>query len=104
MNDDTDVARTLMDRIEGNLWQYNLVRIVALDVTDDYRLPHGPVPMECYPVLAEKWVLASHIDAALADPSLVDGYLYDWHETPAEPSGPWYVGMVNRGVIQDLPG
>ncbi|MBX3097189.1 MAG: hypothetical protein KF812_10025 [Fimbriimonadaceae bacterium] len=93
-----------MDKIDGNLWEYNLVRLVVLDVSDDYRLPHGPLPMDCYPVLTERWVLATQIDHTLADPKLVDGYLYDWHESPEIPSGTWYVGMVDRGMIQELPG
>ncbi len=88
-----------MATIAGNLWEYNFARIIVLDVTDDYRLSQGPVPMDCYPVLKEVWVPMFEIDARLADPHLMEGYLYDWHESPDRPDAPWFVGVVHAQLL-----
>lgn len=28
-----------------------------------------------------------------------EGYLYDWHESPTEAHGTWYVGVVHSGLL-----
>ncbi len=93
-----------MAEICGNLWEYNLAKIVVVDVTDDYRLMRPPLPSECYPVLKEFWVPTYQVTDMLTVSGLVDGYLYDWHESPEDVLGAWYVGVVNGGLIQDHKG
>jgi len=83
-----------MGRIAGNLWEYNLCRIVVVDVSDDYRLMQPPMPSDFYPVLREVWMPRYLLAEKLPAESLVNGYLYDWHETPNGESGKWYVGVV----------
>ena len=73
-----------MANLDGNLWEWNLARIVVVDVTDDYRLMLGPMPSEFYPVLRELWVPRHQLSNALQSDDLVNGYLYDWHETPLD--------------------
>jgi hypothetical protein len=84
--------------IGGNLWEYNLARVVVIDVSDDYRLMRAPMPSECYPVLKEVWVPTYQVMRA-APAVRVEGYLYDWHESPAEAFGTWYVGVVHSGLL-----
>ncbi len=88
-----------MAEIGGNLWEYNVARVVVVDVTDDYRLMQPPLPTDCYPVLAEVWVPAYDIKDRLSGRDLVEGYLYDWHQTPAGENGIWYVGVVERDLV-----
>lgn len=88
-----------MARLAGELWEYNLARVVVIDVTDDYRLMQPPLPTECYPVLTETYIPRYAMKRALSERAWVDGYLYDWHETPNDPNGPWYVGVVRRTVM-----
>ena len=83
----------------GNLWEYNLARVVVIDVTDDYRLMQPPMPSECYPVLREAWVSTYQLVANVAAETKVDGYLYDWHESPLEALGVWYVGVVSAALL-----
>lgn len=88
-----------MAELFGNLWEYNMAKVVVIDVTDDYKLMQPPLPSECYPVLAEVWVPTYNIDNRLSGGNLVDDYLYDWHETPEDVHGVWYVGVVHRGML-----
>lgn len=85
--------------LDGNLWEHNMAKVVVIDVTDDYCLMKPPLPSECYPVLTEIWVPVQGIRRRLADTTFVEGYLYDWHETPDNESGTWYVGVVNRSMV-----
>jgi hypothetical protein len=39
------------------------------------------------------------IDARLSDPQLMEGYLYDWHESPDRPDAPWFVGVVHAQLL-----
>jgi hypothetical protein len=91
-----------MANLEGNLWEWNLAKIVVVDVTDDYRLMLGPMPCEFYPVLRELWVPRHMLNNALQSDDLVNGYFYDWHETPLDEKGSWYVGVVNAGLTKEL--
>ena len=88
--------------LEGNLWEWNLARIVVVDVTDDYRLMLGPMPSEFYPVLREIWIPRIKLSEALQSDDLVTGYLYDWHESPNEEKGSWYVGVVNARLSKEM--
>ena len=94
-----------MATMDGELWRYNLRRVVVVDVTDDYLVTQPPLPTECYPVLAEVWVPALHLPGKVSDLRLVEGYLYDWHQTPSDDTQPWVVGVVNRnfGVVERPP-
>lgn len=80
--------------IAGNLWEYNLAKVVIIDVSEDYRLLQSPMPNGFYPVLKELWFPRYNLPATLAKASLVQGYLYDWHETGDSDSDSWYVGVV----------
>jgi hypothetical protein len=88
-----------MADICGNLWEYNLARVVVIDVSDDYRLMQPPMPSECYPVLKEVWLPTYQVVQNVTKGALVDGYLYDWHESPIEAFGTWYVGMVHSALL-----
>lgn len=90
-----------MATIEGNLWEHNLVRVVIVDVTDDYRLMQPPMPSEFYPVLEEMWLPSYRISERLPVDNLLSGYLYDWHEMPLGRHGNWYVGMVKAELTQE---
>lgn len=81
------------------LWRYNLARVVVVDVTDDYGTLRQPLPSDYYPVLREVWVTHHDIERRLAQIELVDGYLYDWHQGPQTEGGPWFVGVVDRGLV-----
>ncbi|MCW5937076.1 MAG: hypothetical protein KIT11_07210 [Fimbriimonadaceae bacterium] len=85
-----------MDR---NLHAFNLAKVVVVDVTDDYRFMRQPLPNEWYPVLREVWVPTIGLDARLTQLPLVDGYLYDWHQGPDDTGDPWYVGVVDEGLL-----
>lgn len=91
-----------MAEIESNLWAYNLAKVVVVDVTDDYRLMQDPLPSICYPVIAEVWLPRYKLIDHLPDRPLVDGYLYDWHETPKDDAGEWVVGVVDREYSKAL--
>ena len=82
-----------------DVWRYNMRRVVVVDVTDDYSVTMPPLPTVCYPVLAELWVPAWHLPKNVGELRLVDGYLYDWHESPEREDGVWYVGVVNRDAM-----
>lgn len=88
--------------MDGNLWQYNLTKVIIVDVSDDYRLMQSPMPSDFYPVLTETWLPRHNITQWLAKQDLVNGYLYDWHETPDTEDEPWYVGVVDQALAQTL--
>ncbi|BBO23038.1 MAG: hypothetical protein QY327_07840 [Fimbriimonadaceae bacterium] len=90
-----------MAELSGKLWEWNLARVVVVDVTDDYRLMLGPMPSEFYPVLREVWLPRYRLQEVLQSDDLVTGYLYDWHEGPAQGSGSWYVGVVSEILARD---
>lgn len=83
-----------MATLDGPLWRLNLVKVIVVDVTDDYRLMQPPMPSDLYPVLTETWLPRHNLATSLAEASLVSGYLYDWHESPMQAEGSWYVGVV----------
>lgn len=82
-----------MATLDGNLWEFNMVRLVVVDVSDDYRLMQPPMPSDFYPVLRETWLPRHNLTMRLPHETLVQGYLYDWHEASGE-AGMWYVGVV----------
>lgn len=88
-----------MATIGERIWLYNLVKVIVVDVTDDYRLMQSPMPSDYYPVLTETWLPCHRLSHNLAAESLVNGYLYDWHESPGDENEPWYVGVVDEGLI-----
>src|SRR5437588_291864 len=85
-----------MATIGQDLWQYNLAKVIVVDVSDDYRLLQPPMPSDFYPVLTETWLPRHNLSNWLAQESLVNGYLYDWHESPGPEEEPWYVGVVDQ--------
>ncbi len=85
-----------MAELCGELWEWNLTKVVVVDVTDDYRFMLAPMPGEFYPVLGEIWLPTHKLTTALQRDDLVKGYLYDWHETASETVGQWYLGVVNE--------
>lgn len=89
-----------MARLAGNLWEYNLIRVVVVDVSDDYRLMQPPMPSDFYPVLTEAWLPSHGLMERLPTSDLVTGYLYDWHERPDHGDGAWYVGVVSADLAQ----
>jgi len=91
-----------MAKLDGNLWQYNFAKIVILDVSDDYELMRDPLPNCCYPVIAEMWVPRYKLPNLLPLTDLVDGYLYDWHQSGPNQSDPWMVGMVRSALAESL--
>ncbi len=92
-----------MAQLAGCLWKLNLVKVIVVDVTDDYRLMQPPMPSDFYPVLSEVWLPRHKLDVKLPGADLVNGYLYDWHESPPRDGGHWYVGVVDQKLaIQTL--
>ena len=91
-----------MANLDGNLWEYNLVKVKVVDVSDDYRLMASPMPSEFYPLLEEVWMPAHKFHQHLANDVLVQGYLYDWHEKNDDSGQEWYVGVVSAALAQDL--
>lgn len=83
-----------MAEIDGNLWEYNLARVIVIDVTDDYRLMQRPMPSDLYPVVQELTMPRYLLATQIAESNWANGYLYDWHERPTETREPWYVGVV----------
>jgi len=92
-----------MAHISGELWQYNLARVVIVDVSDDYRLMQSPMPGGFYPILKEVWYPRHRLSHKLVNESLVSGYLYDWHETGDTDEGSWYVGVVAAELATSHP-
>ncbi len=91
-----------MATIGQDLWQYNLAKVIVVDVSDDYRLMQPPMPSDFYPVLTETWLPRHNLSTWLAQESLVNGYLYDWHESPHSEEEPWYVGVVDQALASTL--
>ena len=90
-----------MAQMLGRLWELNLVKVVIVDVTDDYRLMQPPMPSDFYPVIREIWLPRFRLATHLASVDLVSGYLYDWHERPIDDKGHWYVGMVEAKLMRE---
>ena len=93
-----------MDGIFGNLWEYNLAKVIVVDVSDDYRLMQPPLPSDFYPVLREIWMPRHLLSRSFPQDDLIPGYLYDWHESPENELGSWYVGVVEAQLTQELNG
>lgn len=91
-----------MAEIAGNLWEYNLAKVVIVDVSDDYRLMQPPMPSDFYPILKETWLPCHNLSQKLTHGGLINGYLYDWHETPDSQAGCWYVGVVQEELTRTL--
>lgn len=91
-----------MAEIAGELWQYNLIRVIVVDVTDDYRLMQPSMPADYYPVLKDTWLPRYGLRDKLPSENLVTGYLYDWHDTPQGEEGRWYVGVVEESLARIL--
>ncbi len=91
-----------MAQLYGNLWEFNLAKVVIVDVTDDYKLMQPPMPSDFYPVLMETWLPRHNLSRHLPATTLVQGYLYDWHETPDHEHGAWYVGVVMADLAQEM--
>ncbi|MCX7799255.1 MAG: hypothetical protein N2109_02820 [Fimbriimonadales bacterium] len=89
--------------IEGELWRFNFAKVKVVDVSDDYRLMQPPLPSDCYPVLMETWVPVHKLDELLCGREWVQGYLYDWHEPTEGDEAGWVVGVVQRGLVEELP-
>ena len=89
-----------MAEIFGNLWEYNFCRVIVVDVSDDYKLMQPPMPSDYYPVLREVLMPRFQLSKKLSHESLVNGYLYDWHETPELECGYWYVGVVEEQLTK----
>ena len=93
-----------MAHMDACLWEYNLAKGVIVEVTDDYRFLQPPMPSEYYPVLAETWLPRHRLIEALPKLELLNGYLYDWHETPTTDDGNWVIGVVQEDLINpNLP-
>lgn len=90
-----------MAELAGNLWEWNLTKVVIVDVTDDYRFMLTPMPGEFYPVITELTLPRLSLDSALQTGDLIEGYLYDWHQTPLDAGGSWYVGVVEENLSTD---
>ena len=91
-----------MAELFGNLWEFTLAKVVSVDVTDDYKLMQPPMPSDYYPVLMETWLPRHNLGHALPIAPLVQGYLYDWHETPSASDRPWYVGVVMEELARKI--
>ncbi len=85
--------------IGGDLWTANMVKVVVVDVSDDYLLMQPPLPSHCYPILAEVWLPRWNLQSTLSERTLVDGYLYDWHEAPKNGEEVWFVGVVDEFML-----
>jgi hypothetical protein len=88
-----------MAQLMDDLWRYNMAKLVIVDVTDDYHLMQPPMPSDCYPVIAERWVSSHNLRDRLPSMSLLEGYYYDWHEKPKGESPEWVVGVVNGSIL-----
>lgn len=91
-----------MAELFGNLWEWNLAKVVVVDVSDDYQYMLGPMPSEFYPVLREVWLPRHGLSQVVQSDDLVGGYLYDWHECLDESQGDWYVGVVRQELAKSL--
>jgi hypothetical protein len=92
-----------MDRIEADLWRFNVAKVTFVDVTEDYTTMLDPLPSACYPVVREVWLPRYRLTELLSDGKCLEGYLYDWHEPPDEARDEdphWYVGVVSEAALQ----
>jgi hypothetical protein len=87
--------------LHGKLWEFNLAKVVIVDVTDDYRLMQPPMPSDFYPIISELWLPKHNLSTHVTSDDFVKGYLYDWHERPTNECGDWYVGVVKADLIQE---
>jgi hypothetical protein len=85
--------------VDGNLWEFNVAQVIVVDVSDDYRFDRPCQSPECYPVVEEVWIPRCSLPNVLAEERIIEGFLYDWHQSPRLPSGAWYVGVVNREML-----
>jgi hypothetical protein len=92
-----------MASLDGELWRFNFVNLVMVDVSDDYRYLLEPLPSECYPVIKQQLVPAVVANRHLPASIEADGFLYDWHEPSSDAFDDWYVGMVRADLTVDLP-
>jgi hypothetical protein len=88
-----------MAKLAGDLWDYNLARVVVVDVTDDYQLMQPPMPGDCYPVLYETYMPIYGLTKTLANSVSTEHFLYDWHESPMDGRSEWYVGVVEKARV-----
>lgn len=89
-------------RAIGDLWKYNLAKVVVVDVTDDYKLMQEPLPAQCYPILSQTYVPIIRMQDDIQVLELVDGFLYDWHLKPETADEPWVIAVVNRSFAQEI--
>ncbi|MBI1757119.1 MAG: hypothetical protein HY248_01520 [Fimbriimonas ginsengisoli] len=87
-----------MATLDGSLWQFNLAKVIIVDVTDDYKLMQPPLPSDFYPVLREVWLPRHKLAETIHASDMMAGYLYDWHESPDTEHSPWYVGVVSADM------
>ncbi|HMS56943.1 MAG TPA: hypothetical protein PKA27_16245 [Fimbriimonadaceae bacterium] len=90
-----------MAEICGDLWQFNLAKVVVVDCTDDYRLMQSPMPSAFYPVIKETWVPAYQLGKRIVETEFEQGFAYDWHEAPDEDEDHWVVGVVAQNLLHD---
>jgi hypothetical protein len=84
----------------GDLWQYNLIQVIVVDVTQDYQTGATEnfdlLPAAFYPELYRRMLPAYRLGQMIEVEFSDEAFSYDWHETPVDPHGPWYVGVVQR--------
>lgn len=88
-----------MANLAGELWRFNLAKVVVVDVSDDYELMRPAMPKECYPVIREMLLPRYGLRHQFARLPMAEGFLYDWHESPTSEDGEWFVGVVHRGLL-----
>jgi hypothetical protein len=91
-----------MAELGAPLWQYNFVKVIVVDVSDDYALMQPPMPSDFYPVLCETLLPVHNLSMRLEQSDLVPGFLYDWHEGPEGQDTSWYVGVVREDLAEKL--
>lgn len=88
-----------MADIVGELWRHNLTKIIVVDVSEDYELMQPPLPSECYPVLRETYLPSYKLSRKLPEQTLVEGFLYDWHDMVPNHDEPCFVGVVRQEMV-----
>ncbi len=91
-----------MAEICGNLWEFNLAKVKVIDVTTDYENLSPPLPTCFYPVIEEKWMAKYRLPNDFSGQTWVEGFLYDWHESPLDESGEWVIGVVDAGFVKRI--
>ena len=84
--------------LDGDLFGANFAQVRIVDVSDDYLLLQPPLPSDFYPVLEERWLSRYHLGEQLPAAPLIEGYLYDWHESPEDDDAPWIVAVARQGM------